>query len=155
MGWLTLMRGGQGALFPTVGVHDITIKVSWPIAGAAKIIAEGKTTVLVTGIESASHAAAAHKLLKDPQAHLVLVLGGDHLKDGVKAIEEALKDPTLAPHYATIQAKRLAQPFRDPRTGVLRAANTQEAKKVVNGVGIQKCVCSGKEMEKLETLGVE
>ena len=151
---LTLMRGGQGALFPTVGVHEITVKVSWTVADGGKIAAQGKTTVLVTGTESPGHAAAAHKLLKNPNAYLVLVLGGDHLTDGVEAIEQALKDPTLAPHYANVQAKRLAQAFRNPKTGKVRAADTGGAKKVVDGIGQDKCVCSKKEKEKLKKLEV-
>ena len=63
-------------------------------------------------MREAKHAAAAHKILITLDAHLALVLGGDHLKEGVEAIQQAVEDETLGPHYAAVDAKRLTQPFQ-------------------------------------------
>jgi hypothetical protein len=51
------------------------------------------------------------KVLSTPDTLLTLVLGGDHVKDGIAAIHEALRNPVLRPHYAHIEAKRLATRF--------------------------------------------
>lgn len=104
---LTLMRGAQGALFPAAGLYTIAAEVRWD-AGGVEAVVVGETTILVTGAKSDSHAAAAHKVLATPDAHLVLVLGGDHLADGVNAIQTAMSDEVLAPHFAVIEAKRIA-----------------------------------------------
>ena len=50
-------------------------------------------------------------MLATPDAHLVLAIGGDHLEDGIEAIEAALDEPVLRPHFAVIEAKRLARRF--------------------------------------------
>jgi hypothetical protein len=105
---LTLLRGRDGALFPTPGVSEITVKVNWAVGDVTATVV-GKTTVMVTCNEDAKHAEAAHKILATPDAHLVLVLGGDHLKDGVLAIQAALEDSILRPHFAAIEARRCAQ----------------------------------------------
>jgi len=109
---LTLLRGAEGALFPSTGLYDINVEVKWDIQEASASIV-GSTTVLVTGPQTESHAAAAHKLLTSADAHLVLVLGGDHLTDGISAIKKAVEDETLGPHYAAIEAKRYATRFQD------------------------------------------
>jgi hypothetical protein len=105
---LTLLRGPDGALFPTAGVSEITVKVNWAVGDAAAA-AVGKATVMVTCHEDAKHAEAAHKVLATPDAHLVLVLGGDHLEAGILAIQFALEDSILGPHFAAIEARRCAQ----------------------------------------------
>ncbi|MBV9931982.1 MAG: hypothetical protein JO013_13705 [Alphaproteobacteria bacterium] len=103
----TLLRGGEGALFPAGGLYEVTVEVSWEV-GEAEAAVRGAATVLVTGAQSGSHAAAAHTVLATPDAHLVLVLGGDHLDEGMAAIRKALGDEVLRPYYAVIEAKRLA-----------------------------------------------
>jgi hypothetical protein len=108
---LTLLRGAEGALFASTGLYDINVEIKWDLEDAVASVV-GFTTVLVTGTKDETHAAAAHKLLTCPDAHLVLVLGGDHLQDGISAIQSALDDDTLRPHYAVVEAKRLATKFR-------------------------------------------
>lgn len=107
---MTLMRGAEGALFPSAGVHLITVEVSWEIEDMLVRVA-GSASVLVTAPVTADHAVAAHRILTTPDAHLVLAIGGDHLTDGIAAIETALADPTLRPHFAAVEAKRLARRF--------------------------------------------
>jgi len=109
---VTLLRGGDGALFPIPGVHRIVIEVSWRTdQGMATM--SGETSVIVTGPETREHAVAAHRMLSIPNAMLTLVLGGDHLEDGVSTIRRALDCEQLTEHVAWIEAKRLAVPFFD------------------------------------------
>ncbi|KAH8731596.1 hypothetical protein GQ44DRAFT_767455 [Phaeosphaeriaceae sp. PMI808] len=86
IGSVTLLRGAEGALFPSSGLYDVKIEIEWDLEDiAASVI--GSATVLVTGPKDASYAAAAHKLLTSPNAYLVIVLGGDHLDQDVVAIQ--------------------------------------------------------------------
>ncbi|KAE8306219.1 hypothetical protein BDV41DRAFT_559404 [Aspergillus transmontanensis] len=105
---LTLLRGPDGALFPTAGVSDITVKVSWAVGDTAAAVV-GKASVMVTSHKDDKHAEAAYKVLATPDVHLVLVLGGDHLEKGIEAIKAALEDSTLRPHFAAIEVRRCAQ----------------------------------------------
>jgi hypothetical protein len=141
---LTLLRGGQGALFPTSGIFDVSVKLGWGIADATvEGYVTGKTSIMVTPPLDSSHAATAHKLLTTPDSLLVLVMGGDHLKDGVETIQQALGDKTLRPHFACIEARRLAS---------LRSADIEGAKKVVSH---GKIIASPAEKAKLERLGID
>jgi hypothetical protein len=107
---MTLMRGSEGALFAVPGVHEVRVEVHWD---AEEMIArvEGGTTVMVTGAADADHAAAAHAVLATPDAHLVLAIGGDHLIDGIAAIQTALACSVLRPHFAAVEAKRVGRRF--------------------------------------------
>jgi hypothetical protein len=107
---VTLLRGGDGALFPLPGVHRIVVEVTWRVDGRA-VTASGETSVIVTGPETTEHAIAAHRMLSVPNAMLTMVLGGDHLRDGIDTIHRALDCAQLNEHVAWIEAKRLATPF--------------------------------------------
>lgn len=117
---MTLMRGAEGALFPGSGLHQIAVELCWEVEDMVVRVAGG-ASVLVTAPVSDEHAAAAHRILATPDAHLVLAIGGDHLTDGIAAIESALDDPTLRPHFAAVEAKRLARRF-GPRPPEFEAA---------------------------------
>jgi hypothetical protein len=142
---LTLLRGGDGALFPSSGVHKVSVDITWSTADALLCAIQASTTVMVTPPLSASHAAAAHKLLATPNTHLVLVLGGDHFTDGVEAVQQALKDKVLKPHYASVEAKRQASGYFG------RKADCNTARDLICGDG---CVMSVAERKKLNKLGV-
>ncbi len=143
-GSMTLLRGAEGALFPSSGVSQIIIKSTWDVGdGSVQATVTGKTTVFITDAHESKHAAAAHKILTTPDAHLVLVLGGDYLEEGVEAIQQAVEDKTLGPHYAAIEAKRLAQPYKG------RCADCEEAKQLMEQRGV---VASRKEKVKLRRL---
>jgi hypothetical protein len=129
---LTLLRGSEGALFPSSGLHEIGVEVHWDIDEMEATVT-GSTTVLVTGAQDAEHAAAAHHVLATPDAHLVLVLGGDHLPDGIAAIEAAVANPVLRPHFAVIEAKRLAQRFGQRAPQLDRAAALVDEDSVMSG----------------------
>jgi hypothetical protein len=107
---ITLLRGAEGALFPTSGVYRIQVMLRWDAYGVESAVL-GETSVMVTGAQDAKHAEAALKVLSTPDTLLTLVIGGDHLTDGVDAIQSALDNPVLRPHFAYIEAKRIAKRF--------------------------------------------
>lgn len=138
---LTLLRGADGALFPASGLYDIVVEVTWEI-GEAHALVQGSANVLVTGVQDAAHAAAAHQLLATPDALLVLALGGDHLDEGIAAIQAGIESDVLRPHYAVIEAKRLA------KLGVRGEGQYDTPAKLVD----QASVMSPSEHDKLEEL---
>jgi hypothetical protein len=119
---LTLLRGKQGALFPTPGVHRIVVEVHWEVNGLDCQVV-GEANVMVTSAVDEDHAQAALKVLSTPDALLTLVLGGDHLTDGVEAIQAGLKTPVLQPHFAFVEAKRLADRFGKRKANLKAAAD--------------------------------
>ena len=50
-------------------------------------------------------------MLLTPDLLFILVIGGDHLKEGNDALQKALKNPMLALHYAVVEAKHLRSKF--------------------------------------------
>ncbi|PLS80380.1 MAG: hypothetical protein CYG59_08290 [Chloroflexi bacterium] len=123
-GSMTLLRGAQGALFPSSGAFQVIVEASWEINGMAFGLA-GTTTVLVTPSVDQDHANAALQILSTPDALLTLALGGDHLADGVAAIRAGITNPVLRPHFAIVEAKRVGQRFRE------RAADLAQARKLL------------------------
>ena len=119
---LTLLRGAQGALFPMPGTYRIQVLVSWEMGGT-EVAVLGEAALMVTGAQDVEHAEAALKVLSTPDAVLTLALGGDHLKEGIDAIQTALKQKVLRPHFAWIEAKRLAQRFGKREADLEAAAN--------------------------------
>jgi hypothetical protein len=107
---LTLLRGFEGALFPAPGAYTVRVDLTWEINGIP-VQTSGSTTVMVSPPVDDNHASAALKVLSEPDALLTLAIGGDHLTDGVEAIQAALKNPVLRPHYAVVEAKRVGNRF--------------------------------------------
>jgi hypothetical protein len=142
---LTLLRGGDGALFPTSGVSEILVTLRWalPSAGEAgplpEAVVQGGTTVFITGASSSPHSKAAHKVLTTPDAHLVLALGGTHLTRGFETVENAVGNDVLGPHWSVVKAKALA-----------KAGKKEHGRQLLRGG--EKCVMSGDEKERLEHL---
>jgi len=89
-------------------------------------------TVLVDGRE------AARKVLATPDALLTLALGGDHLENGIEAINAALKNPVLRPHFAYVEAKRLAQRFGNRKGDLKAAASLIDAATVMSPAEFRK-----------------
>jgi hypothetical protein len=105
---LTLLRGGEGALFPMAGTYRISIELDWD-AGATTVGTTAEAVVMVTPAVDEKHAEAALDVLCEPDTLPAMVIGGDHLVDGVAAIRSAVNNPVLAPHFAIIEAKRVAK----------------------------------------------
>ncbi len=111
---LTLLRGAQGALFPHPGTYKIIVSFHWDVNEVvAKVL--GETSVVVSGAKDEAHAMAASKVLSSPDSLLTLVFGGDHLTEGIEAIQTALDNATLRPHYEYIEAKRISANFKNKK----------------------------------------
>ena len=109
---MTLLRGIQGALFPTPGLYQIQLEVLWNGDGVLQK-SSGTTHIMVTPPVDEDHARAALKVLSTPDLLLTLAIGGDHLVDGIDALQIALESPVLRPHFAVIEAKRIGHRFGD------------------------------------------
>ncbi|WP_439641172.1 hypothetical protein [Nevskia sp.] len=106
-GALTLLRGGEGALFPKPGKYEIEVALRWH-DGKTPWIVVGKASVMVNPARSKADESAAESVRDARDLLLTLVIGGDHLREGIAAIKTAMKNRTLRPHYAGIEAKRRA-----------------------------------------------
>jgi hypothetical protein len=134
---LTLLRGPEGALFPASGAYRVEVDVEWEV-GDVPVRVTGAADVLVTGAQDEQHAAHALQLLSTPDALLTLALGGDHLTDGIAAVQSALADPVLRPHFAWIESKRVAQPFMDRPADLDRAAALIDEETVMSSAEVRK-----------------
>jgi hypothetical protein len=142
---LTLLRGGDGPLFPSSGVSEIAVTLRWalPSTGEAgpmpDAVVQGSTAVFITGANTGAHAKAAYKVLTTPDTHLVLALGGTHLSSGIEAIETAVGNDLLGPHWSVVNAKALA-----------KVGRKEYGRKLLEGK--EQCVMSVDEKKKLERL---
>ena len=93
------------------GPHRIQLIVSWA-DGTSAVSLSGETTVTVTPPVDEDHRLSALIVLATPETLLSLVIGGDHLIRGNAAVDAAIKNPVLKPHFALIKAKRLAHGYR-------------------------------------------
>lgn len=134
---LTVVRGAEGALFPSSGIYRLQVNVIWDVNGYSLGVSD-ETAVMVTPPVDEAHAKAAMKVLSTPDTLLTLVLGGDHLKDGVEAIQGALNNPVLRPHFAYIEAKRLAQRFGKRKADLSAAAQLIDDVTVMSPAEIKK-----------------
>ena len=158
---VTLLRGAEGALFPAPGAYRVFVDLEWSL-GEATIRLSGGAPVMVTPAVDDSHASAALRVLASPDALLTLVLGGDHLEDGIQAIDTALENDVLAPHFAYIEAKRVGKRFGDRKADVKGAAellsedtvmSSREARKAVELLESNKTVArSGRNKDLIGTL---
>jgi hypothetical protein len=134
---ITLLRGAQGALFPLPGVHRIIVEAHWE-TGSVEAVVAGETEVMVASAVDEPHARAALKVLSTPDALLTLVLGGDHLDEGIEAIQTALTNPILRPHYALIEAKRVGERFGKRKANLKAAAELIDDATVMSQAEVQK-----------------
>lgn len=135
---MTLLRGREGPLFNAPGLHQIDVDAAWEIDGM-QVRVSGSATVMVTPPVDQSHAEAAQKTLTEPDLLLTLAIGGDHLEEGNAALNAAMDDATLAPHYAVLAAKQAGRRFgkrkADPKKALAALGSTPvlscaEARKV-------------------------
>ncbi len=135
---LTLLRGREGALFPVPGVHHVRVRIRWSV-GEIKITVIGETKITVTPAIDEAHARIATRVLSTRDTLLALVLAGDHLEEGNAVIREALASPVLRPHFALIEARRLATRFG------MRKADLRSAAELIS----QDTVMSSRELRKV------
>jgi hypothetical protein len=136
-GSLTLLRGPDGALFPLAGAYTIRVDVQWDVDAVPLRIA-GTGSMMVTPATDDAHAEAALEVMSTPDTLVTLALGGDHLQHGIDAIATALDNDVLRPHYAFVEAKRVAAPFFDRAADLDRAAELLDASAVMSGAEVNK-----------------
>jgi len=134
---MTLLRGPQGALFAAAGRHRVEVDVEWDLGGLQMLL-QGESTVFVLDAQDEAHADAAMKVLDSPDLLLVLAVGGDHLDNGLEALDTALGNKVLRPHYAWVQAKRLAKSFGDRKPDLGKALSFLDDKSVLSGRELEK-----------------
>jgi len=134
---LTLLRGPDGALFPSSGIHRVIVTLNWDADGCPVSIS-GETVVMVTPPVTDDHAKAAFKILTTPDTLLTLAIGGDHLTDGVEAVKAAIANPVLSQHFTYIEAKRLAQRFGKRKANLKAAADLITDATVMSPAEIRK-----------------
>lgn len=105
---LTLLRGGNGALFPEPGEYEIQVALRWS-DGNTPMNVVGRASVVVEPAANETDRIAAAEVLNEPDALIALAIGGNHLAQGINAIQAAMRSRTLRPHYAWIEAKRIAE----------------------------------------------
>lgn len=134
---ITLLRGAQGALFPMPGAHQIIVEVHWD-SGGVEAVVTGMANILVSSTVNEAHAQAALKILSTPDTLLTLAIGGDHLPEGIEAIQTALDNPVLRPHYAYIEAKRVGERFGKRKANLKAAAELISDSTVMSSAEIKK-----------------
>src|ERR1051325_1898133 len=134
---ITLLRGPQGALFPLTGAYRIMVEVDYDLGGVTMGLT-GETNVMVTGAQNAAHADAARRILTTPDAVLALAIGGDHLTEGIEAIQSGVADEVLRPHYEAIEAKRLASGFMERKADLASASAMWSEDAVASPAEIKK-----------------
>lgn len=136
---ITLLRGAEGALFPMPGVYTISVEAVWE-DGETGVMRRviGAASTMVTGAMDEDHAKAATTVLSTPDTLPVMVVGGDHLEEGVKAIEEAMRNKTLRPHFAFIEAKRLGQDFGKRKADMKACASLIDASTVMTTAEVDR-----------------
>jgi hypothetical protein len=134
---VTLLRGKEGPLFRQAGYHTIELNVAWDINGIP-VNVKGNCSVMVTPATEDEHAKVAKAIFDNADTHLVLVLGGDHLTDAVRVIQQALDNKVLRPHYAYIEAKRVGKPFGARKAQKDKAKSILQKDAVLNNVEKQK-----------------
>ncbi len=103
--WLTLWRGGGGALFPGPGLYQVALVLAGE--GEPGFTKTADCTLLVTDARDDDHALAAKTLLSEPETLPLMVFGGTRYAAGLKAIRKALDIPALFSHWAYIAARLL------------------------------------------------
>jgi hypothetical protein len=100
----TIIRGPQGALFPNAGLYRIVVEVQWDEGSVTRGLT-GAADMLVVGASTREQAEVAYEILSTPDT-IMTIAASTSDDSGVKAIDRAIKDPTLGPHYAWLDAKR-------------------------------------------------
>ena len=146
---VTLLRGGQGALFPSTGLHRIIVEISWVKDGIPAHIS-GETTVMVMPPVDEAHSKAPRKILSTPDTLLTLALGGDYLEEGIKAIQIGIENPVLKPHFAFVEAKQLGSRFGKRKADLKACAKLLDKTTVMSPSEIRRatksCKIAGKEV---------
>jgi hypothetical protein len=102
------------------------LSVDWVVEGTRKLVTIS-VPIYVTQAADTETEFLALRALGEPQMQAQLVLGGDGLEKARTLLADLLKNPQLGPHYAYIEARRLA------RRHLGRAPAVDEALQLLDG----------------------
>jgi hypothetical protein len=111
---ITLLRGAQKALFPMVGHHRVKVTATWQ-RGTTSVCLGSEAPVHVTAPVDDNHRTVALNVLSTPDALLSLALVEDQFPQGTAAIQAAVLNPNLKPHFAIVRAKLWLNGPTDPK----------------------------------------
>lgn len=136
-----LLSGPDGALFASPGLHEVTVHLHYLVAGVPLCLT-GNGSIMVGSALDGAHSLAAHQVLSSRELPILCDVLGDHLSEGRSALQAALAQPVLRPHFLAIEAARLATPFFE------RQADHSVAHQCLQG----NCVLSQSERQRLQRL---
>lgn len=105
-GSISLLRGPDGALFGEPGPSQVTVKLDWFHEGRRHGLF-GTTSVNISTWIDDDHRKSATRLITTKDTLAGFAIGGDGFADGNQAINLALANPVLRPHFAVIRFRRM------------------------------------------------
>ncbi|MBK6365032.1 MAG: hypothetical protein IPF52_16695 [Saprospiraceae bacterium] len=133
-------------MFPNEGLYTIQVILHWDVDGFP-IELKSNANVMVTPVVDESHAKAAMKTLSTPDLLLTLAFGGDHLKDGVDALQTALKNKTLRPHFSYTECKRISKPYFKRKADLKKAAELITSDTIMSKTEVTKAKLLFKDLD--------
>jgi hypothetical protein len=109
-GSLSLLRGPEGALFPEPGPYSIIVELDW-FNGKRQIHLEQTAQISMLPVIDSKHARVAQRLRDTKDTLASFAIGGDGFAEGNQAINVALTNPVLSPHFAIIRLRRLIRDY--------------------------------------------
>ncbi|MBI1840102.1 MAG: hypothetical protein HYR88_04540 [Verrucomicrobia bacterium] len=107
-GAITLLSGPDGPLFPSPGRYSVTVETR--VYRDRQFFSLSRSAeVYVAAIVNERQERVADLLLKRKETLLAFAIGGDSLDQGNQAINLAINNRILGPHYAVVRLKRLAR----------------------------------------------
>lgn len=105
-GSMCLLRGPDGPLFGVPGPSSVTVRLEW-YDKRVRYLVSGSCEIQVANFQDAPHLKVARKLIETQDTLAGFAIGGDGFADGNQAINLALANPTLKPHFAVIRFRRM------------------------------------------------
>lgn len=101
----TLLRGSDGWLFPSVGIYKVCINMHWNVEGKSKHC-QSTCQLIVNPPQTEEQAEAALAVINSPELMLSFIIGGKHLKEGNKIIEDLMHSKELKHHYQYLEFRK-------------------------------------------------
>lgn len=105
-GSICLLRGPDGPLFGVPGPSTITVRLEW-YDEKVRYLLSSTCEVQIAGFTNDRHLKVARKLIDTQDTLAGFAIGGDGFADGNQAINLALANPILKPHFAIIRFRRM------------------------------------------------
>ncbi|MCH9649650.1 MAG: hypothetical protein K0U98_15530 [Deltaproteobacteria bacterium] len=133
---MTLLRGAQGPLLPSPGLFQVEVSVEWDSSknGWRSFRIDAQTSILVMPPENWRQGGVALRILGEPETLPLLVLGNDLTGKGRSAIQKAMEDDVLRPHFGIVEAGRRAETLKLEE--LLKNPDPDSLKKLEDAIGL-------------------